>query len=209
MTKTAKNSSNSASTPTPGGGGGGGGNPGSVAPPSVGSTKSEPGESLDHGGGSVDPAGVRSGTPHSHSSLQETNSNSIAANNPGSSTPGSVGAPGGNKNDESNASINGGEGLLCDNGPDAANSAGSVGMNPSGGGGTPDNIGGNLENSGGPASVGAHSKASGSQEDVKPSVSNCSTPMQNTSTSVINSETDFLDGFDSKDGGESTFVLFL
>jgi hypothetical protein len=94
--------------------------------------------------------------------------------------------------------MNGSDGLICDNGLGEA----------TGSGGTPDNssnLGGSgvLDlNTGGPGSVGAHSKASGGhQEDVKPSVSNCSTPLQNTSAGALNSaDTDFLDGFDSKDG---------
>lgn len=96
MTKTPKNGSAS-STPTPGGG------PGSVAaPPSVGSTKSEPAEANhDSAVGGHD---NRSGTPHSlpENSTKETNEESTL-------------------NGGSASTVN--NDLLCDNNPDTANNS--------------------------------------------------------------------------------------
>ena len=191
MTKTPKNGSAS-STPTPGGAGGGG-NPGSVgpgAPPSVGSTKSEPtGEAGNLGDSTAShdqTPGGRSGTPHS---LPENNANS-SGNKDGSGDPSEAVA-------NATSTLNGGststDGLLCDNGLETAGSASAGGGGSNSARGTPDN-----SNEGGPGSVGG---AQIKSEDVKPSVSNCSTPLQSTNN-PLPSDMDLLDGFDSKDGGK-------
>lgn len=105
MTKTPKNGSSS-STPTPQGGGG----PGSVpAPPSVGSTKSEPIEasSLDNLGDA--------GTPHS---LPENN---LSKDNNNASAEDSL------NNGTSSSSV---DNLLCDNGLDNNNPGGGTSSTP-------------------------------------------------------------------------------
>lgn len=184
MTKTPKNGSAS-STPTPGGGPGGPASTG--APPSVGSTKSEP---TENDVTSHDSIANRSGTPHS---LPENTSCS------------------GKETNEENTAVNGGsasssaannatsDGLLCDNNPEG--SSGPVG---SAGESTNANNDGNSDNNDNNA-AGAQVKHEVKHEDVKPNLSNCSTPIhQQGPNASLPSDTDFLDGFDSKDGGNLT-----
>ena len=179
MTKTPKNGSTS-STPTPGGTG----NPGSVAPPSVGSTKSEPTEAsnLDSTASHAETPGGRSGTPQS-----------IPENSSGNKDATSTDADGSNN---TTSALNGGttstDGLLCDNGLETASALTGGGSNSARG--TPDN------SNEGPGSVGGGAQIK--SEDVKPTVSNCSTPLQSTNNQLP-PEADLFDGFptDSKDGG--------
>lgn len=184
MTKTPKNGSAS-STPTPGGGPGGPASTG--APPSVGSTKSEP---TENDVTSHDSIANRSGTPHSlpentSCSGKETNEENTAVNG-GTSAPSSAAAA-----NNATSSSNAPDGLLCDNNPEGS----SVGSGDT----TNANNEGNSDNN---DNAGAQVKHEVKHEDVKPNISNCSTPIhQQGQNASLPSDTDFLDGFDSKDGG--------
>ena len=198
MTKTAKNGSLAGGATTPGGNGSGGGvsagggtatSVSGGAPHSVGSAKSEPsgGDPLDTSVASDGAGG--GGTPASLHAVH-------LGSEPDSVGAGSVSTPKDGGGDD--VTLNGGDGLLCDSGGGGAPNA-TDNADTSDGGSDLVNA---APSSVGPGSVGAHSKAS-TQEDIKPPTSNCSTPQQGSASGTApNMEDNFLEGFDTKDGGK-------